>query len=128
MGGYGRSKGLFDEETKLWMQHKKKDVTFHTDYDKWRQYWREAGPTRFALEVLKIDPNTGKPLKLSTGQKEFLDDSHKNLYRLVIIAAGRGSGKTFVLACYIMWRIYTFDNWSIECMGGSAEQSDKIAF
>lgn len=127
MVGRGRSRGLFDEETQLWMQHKKKDVTFHSDYQKWREYWREVGPVRFANEILKIDPNTGGPLLLSEGQKEFLDDVHKGLYRLVIIAAGRGSGKTFVLACYIMWRIYTHDNWSIACMGGSQEQSDKIA-
>jgi hypothetical protein len=109
------------------MAHKKKDVTFHSDYKKWREYWKAAGPVEFAKQQLKFDPNTGGPLIFSDGQKLFLDDVATGQFRLVIIAAGRGSGKTFALACYIMWRIYTHDNWHIACMGGSSEQSDKIA-
>jgi len=124
----GRSRGLFDEETQLWMAHKKKDVSFHSDYKKWREEWKKAGPVEFALKQLKIDPNMGGPLLLSDGQRIFLDDVATGKFRLVIIAAGRGSGKTFVLACYIMWRIFTHDNWHIGCMGGSQEQSDKITF
>jgi hypothetical protein len=110
------------------MQHKKQDLSFHEDYKKWREYWKDAGPVRFALEQLKIDPNMGGPLFISDGQRIFLDDVATGQYRLFIIVAGRGSGKTFILACYIMWRIFTHDNWHIACMGGSQEQSDKIAF
>lgn len=120
-------KGVFDEETKLLQKFKKRDVTFHEDYKKWREYWKEEGPVKFAYQILKFDPNTGGPLKLSEGQEEFLIDVGMKGIRLAIITAGRGSGKTFVLAVYIMWRIYTQDNYTIASMGGSQEQSDKIA-
>ena len=119
-----RRSGLFDDETKIYMEHKKKDLNFHEKYKSWREYWKAEGPVKFAQQVLRVDPNMGLPLLLSDGQIEFLEDTKS---RLVIIAAGRGSGKTFVLAVYIMWRIYTHDNWHIACMGGSADQSDKIA-
>lgn len=36
------------------------------------------------------------------------------------------SGKTFVLAIYITWRIFTHEFYHISCMGGSSEQSDKV--
>ena len=119
--------GLFDEETKFWSQHKKRDSKFHEDYKKWREDWKARGPVEFAYKMLKFDPNTGLPLILSEGQTEFLIDIGMKGIRLAIIAAGRGSGKTFVLAVYIMWRIFTHDNYHIACMGGSQEQSDKIA-
>lgn len=119
--------GMFDEETKLFLQHQKKDPTFHEDYRKWREDWRARGPVEFAYKILKFDPNTAKPLNLSEGQESFLMDIGMNGVRLAIIAAGRGSGKTFVLAIYIMWRIFTHENYSISCMGGSQEQSDIIA-
>jgi hypothetical protein len=120
-------KGLFDEETKLRMKFKKKDIKFHEDYKKWREYWKAEGPVKFAYKILKFDPNTGGPLALSAGQEEFLIDVGMKGVRLAIITAGRGSGKTFVLAVYIMWRIYTHENYHIASMGGSQEQSDKIA-
>jgi hypothetical protein len=123
-----RSGGLFDEETRLWQQHQKRDLAFHEDYKKWREDWKKRGPVEFAYQILKFDPNTGKPLILSDGQAEFLNDIAFNGVRLAIIAAGRGSGKTFVLAIYIMWRIFTHEKYHIACMGGSQEQSDKIAF
>jgi hypothetical protein len=108
------------------MAHKKQDVSYLSDYQKWREYWKNQGPVEFALKQLKIDPNMGGPLLLSDGQHIFLDDVATGKFRLIIIAAGRGSGKTFVLAIYIMWRIFTHDNWHIACMGGSSEQSEKI--
>lgn len=120
-------KGLFDDETKIWMQYQKKDISWHEDYRKWREEWRKRGPVEFAYNILRFDPATGKDLKLSIGQEEFLMDVGMKEVRLSIITAGRGSGKTFVLAVYIMWRIFCFDWWHIASMGGSQEQSDKIA-
>lgn len=119
-------RGMFDKETDLLQKFKKKDIMELEDYRKWREHWRNEGPVKFAYQVLRIDPNTGGSIVLSEGQKEFLEDLWKG-QRLVIISAGRGSGKTFVLAVYIMWRIYTHEKYSISCMGGSQEQSDKIA-
>jgi hypothetical protein len=120
-------KGMFDKETELLQKFKKKDIREQEDYKRWREHWRIEGPVKFAYQVLRTDPNTGGPLVLSDGQKEFLEDLAFHGVRLVIISAGRGSGKTFVLAIYIMWRIFTHDLYSITCMGGSQEQSDKIA-
>jgi hypothetical protein len=118
---------MFDEETKLLQKFKKKDIAELEDYKKWREHWRIEGPVKFAYQILKIDPNTGGPLILSEGQEEFLNDIGLNGIRLAIITAGRGSGKTFALAVYIMWRIFTHEKWSVSCMGGSQDQSDKIA-
>lgn len=120
-------RGVFDEETRMMDQHEKRDPEFHEDYKKWREEWKQHGPVEFAYKILKFDPNTGKPLILSEGQTEFLIDVGTKGVRLAIIAAGRGSGKTFVLAIYIMWRIFTHEDYHIACMGGSQEQSDKIA-
>ena len=120
-------RGMFDKETELLQKFKKRDIIELEDYRKWREFWRNEGPVKFAYQVLRIDPNTGGPLVLSDGQKEFLDDVGVKGVRLAIITAGRGSGKTFVLAVYIMWRIFTHEKYSISCMGGSQEQSDKIA-
>jgi hypothetical protein len=120
-------KGMFDKETELLQKFKKRDIMELEDYRKWRDYWRAEGPVKFAYQILRIDPNTGKPLILSEGQKEFLEDVGIKGIRLAIITAGRGSGKTFVLAIYIMWRIFTHEKYSISCMGGSQEQSDIIS-
>jgi hypothetical protein len=88
--------------------------------------YRIKGPIAFAEEVLRIDPNTGGPLTLSFDQKDFLLDMWQNNVCLAIISAGRGSGKTFVLAVYAMWRIFTHEFYNLSVMGGSAEQSDKL--
>jgi len=93
---------------------------------KWAEYWRKKGPIEFAEKVLHIDPLLGTPIRLSKGQREFLEDMFKGKVRLAIIVAGRGAGKTFSLAIYIAWRIYTHQFWWISSMGGSSEQSLKI--
>lgn len=116
----------FDEEIKLVRKWEKKNPRIHREFAEWRRVWRVRGPVSFAHKVLKIDPVTGKDLLLSEDQQEFLLDMSKRGVRLAIITAGRGAGKTFVLAVYIMWRIFTHDYWGISSMGGSAEQSDKI--
>jgi hypothetical protein len=90
-----------------------------------REY-KAKGPIVFAEKVLRIDPNTGGPLVLSDDQKLFLEDMWLNDVRLAIISAGRGSGKTFILAVYCMWRIFTHEYYNISVMGGSAEQSNKL--
>lgn len=118
---------MFDEETKLLLQQQKKDVTWVEDYRKWREYWKNEGPVKFAYQVLKFDPITKQAIKLSEGQTEFLDDVGLRGIRLAIITSARGAGKTFALAVYIMWRIYTHENYSISSMGGSQDQTDKIS-
>lgn len=65
-------------------------------------------------------------LILSDDEKEFLIDVWKNGITMAIIAAARGTGKTFTLAIYNCWRITCFDRWSITCIGGSSEQSENI--
>jgi len=118
-------RSAFDEEMKL-IQKWRKNPQLSRPFLEFRRIWKAKGPIKFAYEVLEIDPNTGGKLMLSEDQKEFLLDVSKRGVRLVIITAGRGAGKTFVLAVYIMWRIFTHENWGISCMGGSAEQSDKL--
>lgn len=98
------------------------------EFERWKLKWRKAGPIKFAEKVLEIDPSTGFPLTLSDDQKEFLTDLWLGNIKLAIISAGRGAGKTFVLAVYITWRIWTHNYWNISSMGGSQEQSDKIQF
>lgn len=104
----------------------KKGLNLKPEYEKWRKEWFEAGPVRFAEECLAIDPENGGPLILSSDQKKFLEDVCINGVQLAIISAGRGSGKTFVIAVYITWRIFTQLFYHISCMGGSSEQSDKV--
>lgn len=72
------------------------------------------------------DDGTPYHIILANYQKEFLYDIWKNGVTTAILAAGRGTGKTFVFAIYNCWRIACFDKWSITCMGGSAEQSEII--
>jgi len=116
----------FDEEIRILEKWKKRDPRVHRRYAEWRRKWKVRGPVAFAHDLLKIDPETGKPLKISDDQKEWLLDVSKRGVRLTIITAGRGAGKTFVLAVYVIWRIFTHEYWGISCMGGSAEQSAKI--
>jgi len=128
------SDSRFSKEEREYMKFKegrltkteKKGIDLKPEYEKWRKIWFEAGPIRFATEVLAIDPENGGPLLLSEDQKEFLTDVCLNGVQLAIISAGRGSGKTFVLAIYITWRIFTHQYYHISCMGGSSEQSDKV--
>jgi len=120
-----RGRTAFDEEIKYWQRWNKNPANVR-DFADWRRKWRAKGPVAFAEEILKVDPNTGQRLKLSDNQKEFLYDIWKGKSRLFIISAGRGAGKTFALAVYIMWRIFTHADYGIACMGGSREQSEKI--
>lgn len=122
--------GNFNEEEKIWLKvHDKNDkasVNFNHEYDLWRKEWKRRGPIEFATYVLKIDPETGKPLQLSEDQKIFLNDVCLGNVKLAIIAAGRGCGKSFILAVYIAWRIFTHEFYQISCLGGSGEQSKKV--
>jgi len=121
-------RGIFSEEQKVYEKFhakSKKAEKTRQDYKFWRAEWKKNGIIKFALEVLKIDPVTGNLLLLSDDQKEFLYDVTHDV-DLAIISAGRGSGKTFSLAIYVIWRIYTHDFYHISCIGGSQEQSDKI--
>jgi hypothetical protein len=120
-----RQRSVYDEEIKL-LEKFRGNPKLNREYAEWRRKWRLAGPVRFAHEILQIDPSTGKPLQLSGDQIEFLEDLSSGKIRLAIVIAGRGAGKTFVLAVYVMWRIFTHESWHIACMGGSKDQSDKI--
>ena len=104
----------------------KRNLKLSSEFETFRQEWKVKGPVEFALQQLKTDPNTGMPIVFSDDQKEFLTDLWKGNVKLAIITAGRGSGKTFALAVYVIWRIMTHENWHIACLGGSQEQSDKI--
>jgi hypothetical protein len=126
------------------------------DVENWRKYWESAGPIRFAEEYLFCPPNVppypnwqalqeekycegckkihkkfhenGVPVHiiLSEDQKFLLIDVWKNGIRLVLISAGRGAGKTFILATWDCWRLCMREYYEITLMGGSSEQS-KIA-
>jgi len=121
-----RKTTAFDEEIKLLKRWKTEDPLVHRRFKEWRRKWKILGPVEFAHKILKVDPESGGPLVLSEDQIEFLLDVSKRGVRLAIIVAGRGAGKTFSLAVYVIWRIFTHEFWGISCMGGSAEQSEKI--
>lgn len=126
-----RKRGIFSEEERIWERFQgdpndRRAKQLHRRFQAWRREWKRRGPVEFAVHVLQIDPETGKPLLLSDDQREFLLDITVRDIALAIISAGRGSGKTFVLAIYIMWRIFTHDKYQMACMGGSTEQSDII--
>ena len=123
-----KSKGIFSEEEDTYSHYKgsQDQMASEYKYKPWRAEWKRKGPVEFAEKQLRIDPDTGKPLVLSEDQKAWLTDVCLNDVKLSIISAGRGSGKTFVIAVYITWRIYTHEYYNISCMGGSGEQSDKI--
>lgn len=120
-----RRRSVFDEEIAL-INKFEGNKNLSKVYSEFRTKWRNEGPIEFAYKVLRIDPNTGKQLVVSLDQEEFLEDLWLERVRLAIICAGRGAGKTFVLAIYVAWRIFCFENWHIAAMGGSAEQSEKI--
>lgn len=101
----------------------------------WRDEWKERGPIEFAENVLACPPDVPPHPKLgrvpefiilTEDQKQFLEDIWKGRVKYFILSAGRGSGKTFILAIYTTWRLCCFDNFTMTVMGGSQEQSIKI--
>jgi hypothetical protein len=111
----------------------KKDVS--EEMEQWREKWRLAGVVAFAEQILVGPPDVpvhplygGVPpfVVLSDDQRQFLIDISTGKVNRFILAAGRGSGKTFMIAIYVIWRIVCFDNFSMTIMGGSQEQSIKI--
>jgi hypothetical protein len=126
----------FSNATKI---HKKKAAQRQHDASEdieiWRALWRERGVIRFAEEVLicppdvPVNPLTGEQPKfvlLSDDQRQFLNDIAVVHIPRFILSAGRGAGKTFIIAVYVAWRITCFNDFSITVMGGSSEQSLKI--
>jgi len=100
-----------------------------------RRKYRELGPVIFAQEFLACPPlapahpDLGKRpehIMLSEDQIKFLDDLFTGKSRYAILAAGRGAGKTLVLAVWIAWRIFCFNDYSINSMAGSQGQSTQI--
>ena len=109
--------------------------SYEEHIDKWRKNWREAGPIKFAEQVLPTPedvpphPKLGripKYLILTEDQKAFLYDMWKRTSNQIILIAGRGAGKTFIIAVYNTWRLACFDNFSMTVMGGSLDQSKKV--
>lgn len=122
------------------------------ELEQWQEYWHEAGPVRFAEECLtaisESPPfpnwqqfqetkwcegcqskhprfhNDGSPYHviLSDEQKGFLVDLWHGL-PLALISAGRGSGKTVVLAVYNCWVLCTVLRVQISALAGSGKQS-----
>lgn len=68
-----------------------------------------------------------KPIRLSRDQREFILDVAVNGVNFSILRAGRGAGKTFILSCYITWRITTHDNYGVVYMGGAFRQAQWLA-
>jgi len=101
------------------------DVPPHPDFnpDNNPEVWCEGCQTKHP----KFRGN-GTPyhIILSSDQKTFLYDLWKGDSKLILLAAGRGAGKTFVLGIWNCWQISTQDNYSITCMGGSSQQSELI--
>jgi len=136
--------------------YRKKRAIKSVNVEKWRKYWRKAGPVRFAEEYLfcpanvpaypnwknlnveaycigckKIHPKfrpNGIPVHiiLSEDQKEVMIDAWKNGIMLILITAGRGAGKTFILSLWNCWQLCTDDFYEITTMGGSAKQSKLL--
>lgn len=134
----------------------KRKKTTKADIEDWRKYWHDAGPVRFAQEYLFCPPQVppypnwqehqveaycegckcihkkfhddGVPVHviLSEEQIYLLEDVWLRGIRLVLVSAGRGAGKTFILAVWNTWRMCTEDYYEITCMGGSAPQSKII--
>lgn len=122
---------------RIYDQMKKKKSAESRKITEWIEYWREAGPVRFAEEVLTCPDDVpsypdweklqktewcegcqkehpkfnerGVPyhLILSDDQRQFLGDLWTGKVSLAIVSAGRGAGKTLALA---MW-----DTWCLCC-------------
>jgi len=113
----------YDAEIKLRQKWMDKNPAEHKIYAEWRRYYREKGPVIFGEEILKVDPTTGQNIAFTDEQKEFLNDLAFNNVKFAILISGRGGGKSFLLAIYVAWRIFTHDFWGITVMGGSEAQS-----
>ena len=115
------------------IQKKRKSSKREPSIQKWREYYRKAGPVEFAQKELACPvgipehPTLGNPkyIILSDQQIEFLDDLF-NGRKLSIVSAARGAGKTFSIAVYVCWKISCFDFFESTIMGGSSKQSEII--
>jgi hypothetical protein len=83
-----------------------------------RTEWLRLGPVAFAEEYLEV--------KLSQQQKEFLEYLWKGENPFISLVAPRNSGKTWLLAIFILWLVVTGENLNISVMGGSLKQSSKL--
>lgn len=93
-------------------------------WEKWAKHIRKIGPIKM-VEELKLTVK-GQPITLSEDQKYFLTDLWVNGVRFAIVVAGRGAGKTLILAIYTLWLLISYDVGDVSAMGGSEEQSMKI--
>jgi len=126
----------YDKVIKIMGKKKKgRKVDVSDEIQIWRNKWRERGPVEFAENLLICPPDVPPHPELgrvpefvilTDDQKEFLIDLWKGIVQYIILAAGRGSGKTFVFAIYTTWRLCCFDYFTMTVMGGSSEQSEKI--
>ena len=114
---------------------RRKQPKISDEVEAWRKIYRERGPVWFAENVLPCPPDVpphpdfGRVpdfVILTEDQKEFLIDLWKRNHPQMILAAGRGAGKTFCIAIYVCWRVACFNNFTTTVMGGSSEQSYKI--
>jgi len=116
----GSSKYSYERKLREKLRRKGKRET----WDKWSKHIKKIGPIKM-VEELKLTVK-GQPITLSEDQKEFLYDMWKGGVRFAIIVAGRGAGKTLMLAVYGIWLLISYDIGDISAMGGSEEQSIKI--
>ena len=113
------------KERKRLLEAKKRKTGKQDEWDRIRQKYKRLGPIRLAQDF-KFTVK-GKPILFSDDQKQFLNDVWKHGVRFALIVAGRGAGKTLMLAVYGIWLIICFDyGCDVSAMGGSAEQSEKI--
>ena len=126
----------YEKAIRIRKKKKRKKSTEKTkQIEKLRCKYRKLGPVVFAQEFLACPPlapphpKLGKRpehIILSNDQIKFLDDLFTGKTRYAILAAGRGAGKTLVLAVWIAWRIFCFNDYSINSMAGSQGQSTQI--
>ena len=67
----------------------------------------------------------GRLVKLSPDQQKFIEEVASST-NFSVLMAGRGTGKTFSLACYCTWRITTHRYWGITYLGGAFEQAQIL--
>lgn len=130
-----RGKHGYAEYIRALEKRRAKKPSVSDEIIKWRKIWRERGPAEFAEHILTCPrdvphhPELGRVPEfviLADDQKSFLYDLWQRLHTQIILAAGRGAGKTFCIAIYVCWRICCCDDFTVTVMGGSSEQSHKI--
>lgn len=102
-------------------------------YPDWEKYQETKWCEGCQEEHEKFNPLTGAPIHniLSPEQIEILNDlwgegGKRPVIDLALVSAGRGSGKTLILACFDAWVESCFDAVEISSLAGSSKQSKLL--